>query len=155
MSVAADLAAEIMTALGALSLSVGGQSVTWSQRKLPAVGEGLDPLPVGILTPPEEPDSDVPFDTGTNGVEGRRLHEYGFGVTLIAKGNRDLVNGLSDVRTARQAISFRFGRVRPLSTPGFLWLKIMPGAVIDRGAISQNYDHSGMGLRVAVVVTSS
>src|SRR5262245_20075724 len=130
MSAANDVAAEILAALSALGLSVGGSPVGWIERKLPAVDDTLDVLPVGILTPPGEPDADTPFDTGAGGT-GRRLHEYVYDVTLVAAGNWQLQTGLPDYRAAREAISFRFGRARPLATAGVLWVRPTPRALLD------------------------
>src|SRR5215468_4046544 len=125
-----------------LAVSINGQPATVVQRKLPSVDDVLDALPMLIFTPPEEPDSDEPFNTG-----GYRLYQFVYEVALVARGNRDLVTGLPDFRLARQQVSFLFGQPRPLNNPALLRIDLEPGQVIDRGKINANYDYSTMRLR--------
>jgi len=155
MSIADDVAAEILSVIGGLGLTVDGAGVTLSQRKLPAVDEALDSLPMLVLAPSDGPDDDAPFDTGTDGTSGRRLQEYVYDGALIAKGNRDYAAALADYRAARQAISLRFGRARPLATAGVLYVVPEPvPPLVDRSLVAGHYDYSSLRLRVGVVVSA-
>jgi hypothetical protein len=154
MSVADDVAGEILGIMAGLGLTVGGAAVTVSQRKLPALTEALDSLPAGVLSGSPEPDSDTPFDSGKDGTRGRRLHEYVFEWALIARGNRDYLAGLADYRAAREAASLRLGKPRPLATAGVLWVRLEPGPLLSREAVPAMYDCSGLRLRVGAVVAA-
>lgn len=148
-SVAHDLGEIIVSAIEGLSLAVGAAEPAVEQRKLPAVAEELDTLPMILVVPPATPDRDVPFDS-----EGARLQEYGYQVVIVAAGNRDAVTNLETWRDWRQQIADRFGTVRPIDYPGFLPpLKVLHDAAIDRATVAMNYDYSGLTLRIQVVRT--
>lgn len=148
-SVAHDIGGLIVSAIEGLSLTLGVATPVVEQRKLPAVAEELDTLPMVLVVPPTTPDEDVPFDS-----EGARKQTYGYQIVIVGAGNRDAVTNLDNWRDWRQQIADRFGTVRPIDYEGLLPpVKVLHDAVIDRAAVAQNYDYSGMGLRVQVVRT--
>lgn len=148
-SIYKDLLDSTVNAVDELALMLGDVEVRAEKRKLPTAQESIDVLPLIAVTGNSRPVRDVPFDSG--GTAGRRLREYAVGVALIFEGNKDTKKDLDAYLEMRQKIIRRFGQRQMIAVEGLLFIKVEPGAVIDRRQFNRNYDYLAITLIYGVV----
>lgn len=137
----------VTAAILGLNLTLGSRTVAVEKRKLPAVQEEIDTLPLICVVPDPKVLWDVPFATG-----GIRKRGYGTGIAVVSKGDHDARKHLADYTGWRDAIADLLARPPAGFPDGYLEHRIQLGVTIDPQKYSQNYDYSAMAVYWTVVV---
>lgn len=113
-------------------------------RKLPAVEEGLDALPLVLIVPHDKPEGFVRLSYRLIGVT------YRVEVVSVAANNHDLASHLDYLLSWRERIRTPFERpdlmMQNVNTVYLGWVE--GEAPIDREKVNNNYDYSGLSLLV-------
>lgn len=139
MAIYNDILDAVVSQIQTLGLTLGSTSVVVAKRKLPKREQGLDTLPLIAVVP-----SDKPETVKRLGFEDAVSVTYRVDVVVIATGDGDPVSNLDTYLDWRQKIRRLFQEWPLAGVDSVYDVRIDPDTVIDRDALNQNYDYSGL-----------
>ena len=117
-------------------------------RKLPAVEQEIDVLPLLAIVPKEDPPKRKCISFGPAYTE-----EYPCEIVAIAPDNRDFTSHLDWYLGWHFAITQAFKLPAPVKAivPAVWDVNVRPDLVIDRAQVNDNYDYGGLTLEVSTL----
>lgn len=146
MAVYNDILSAVQSQILSLGLTFNAKSVPVTLRKLPAIIEEVDTVPMIAVCPKDEPE-----EYKRIGFEKTMQVTYQVEIVIIAPGNRDFESNLDVYLSWRESIRNLF-RQPPLAGVPEVWMMMPKGEVpIDRDNVNSNYDYSGLVIEFTTV----
>jgi hypothetical protein len=127
--------------IATLQLSYRGVLVPVAIRDLPRVEEGLDTLPVFLITPHTKP-----FRWTRFGSEGQKKWTYPVEVTAVSASNFDFVDSEGSNLDWREAVANAFNSPTVAAVPSVRLVEIDGDPPLDRGKLNQQYRYSTLSI---------